>query len=251
MNKIAFVSALLALVTVPGCFNPLAGLDGDHTRGELGRTDWQMIDGLCPGLGGGCALDVPVAAGARVMFAVDGIDGLPVDLSATGAVVADGSPVVSEDATSDTFVNVRTTMAGVGRVELLDGTNVVDRVSLNVRVATRLDCNAWEIGAPLGWRMEGLSGTPALTLPAVAPEDAPYLACRASDAAGPLLTRDAIQWTIVSGSEVIDIRSDGLDLLDDGRAEGARIRYERLAAGTAVVRATLGDVSQDITITLE
>lgn len=247
LTRIAPLLFLLALL--PGCFfEPV--FEGDSSPGELGRTRWRIVDGLCPGLGGNCALDVPVAVGARILFGVDGVDGVPLTASVTGALVADGPVDVSEDG-GDSYVHVRAASAGTGVIEISDASGLVDRVRITVREASRLECGSWPRGEALGWRMEGLSPASSLTLP-VGMDDVPSLACRASDATGPLLSRDAIHWRITEGHEtVLDIHTDGLDFTDDGEADGARIRYDGLAPGAAHVTVTLGAVTEELSITVE
>jgi hypothetical protein len=99
------------------------------------------------------------------------------------------------------------------------------------------------------WRMIGLSPTTELTLP-MGSDDTFHLVCRASDAQGPLLSADAIDWTIVSGSEALDLASTDFGTFG-ATANGARIRYRTRAPGTAVVRASVGEVTEDLTITIE
>ncbi len=54
-----FASLSLVLVSAAStACEPFGNLDGDWTRGERGHTRWQIQDGLCPGLGGGCNLPV-------------------------------------------------------------------------------------------------------------------------------------------------------------------------------------------------
>lgn len=50
-----FALALAALASLTsGCFgNDPLGLDGDWSNGDRNNTQWQISDGLCPGLSGG------------------------------------------------------------------------------------------------------------------------------------------------------------------------------------------------------
>ena len=53
----------LALVgSIAGC----GAVNGDGTWGEEDRSLWRIDDGLCPGVGGGCGMEVPVAAGVQI-----------------------------------------------------------------------------------------------------------------------------------------------------------------------------------------
>ncbi|MBN8616326.1 MAG: hypothetical protein J0L92_37420 [Deltaproteobacteria bacterium] len=249
----ALVVTFLALGSAAsaGC-NPFGGIEGDWTNGERGHTRWQTLDGLCPGLGGGCSFDVPIAVGARVTLAVDGIDGAPVTAAFSGAVESGGGVQVNED--SNTLVPVSVIGEGTGRVELSDTNGVLDAASVRGRVATVLECGRWPVGDDLEWRMNGLGVTNELTFPITSPSlqsaDDFYLVCRAASSEGPMLSADAIDWTIVSGSESVQIVSTDFGT-PGSSASGARIRYRGVAAGTAVVRASIGDVSTDLTITIE
>lgn len=243
---LATTSALLAAGSLSAC-NPLGGLEGEWTRGERGHTRWQTHDGLCPGLGGGCSFDVPIAVGATVRLGVDGIEGAEVEAAYTGGIEADGPIEVNES--SDTIVPIAIVAAGPGRVELSDASGVVDAATVFGRVVTRLECGRWDRNLDMEWRMDGLVVTTEISIP-VTTEAAFYLACRAVDESGPMLSADAISWTIVSGSESLDIRSTGFGT-SGATAQGARIDAIGMAPGTAVVRASVGDVSQDLTITIE
>jgi hypothetical protein len=98
--------------------------------------------------------------------------------------------------------------------------------------------------------MEGLETGPAITLPRGG--DGRFeLACRASDAEGPLLSADAIVWETMAGTEHLSLVETGLGRNPVDRAVGARIHYVARTPGTALVRASLGDVSVDLAITVE
>jgi hypothetical protein len=228
----------------------LRNLDGDWTRGERGHARWQTLDGLCPGLGG-CNFDVPIAVGASVTLAVDGIDGAPVTAAFTGGIASGGGVQVSED--SNTLVPIRVVSAGPGRTELSDANGVIDAATVFGRTVTRLECGRWPSGAYLDWRMPDLVVSDDVTLPLTpASESPPFrLVCRASDDAGPILSADAIQWTIVSGSDVLQIGTHGLFVAPGSTARGARIAALTSGAGEAAVRAEIGGVSRDLTITIE
>jgi hypothetical protein len=236
---------LAALVTLAGC-NPLGGLEGDWSEGEFGRTRWQISDGLCPGLGGGCDLDVPLALGASTTLVVEGASeaGNP---DVTGALSSMTATQDEED--GDWRVVVRASTAGTGTVTFNEGGEVFDRANIEVRRATRLECGLWTSADGVQWDMEGLEARTALSLPFVeADTSSPQLVCRASDAEGPLLSADAITWEVIEGLEVIALRESGFTL---NPVSGARIYYETPGSGTALVRVTLGEVTQDLTITVE
>lgn len=242
-------SLVVGSTLATGCSQPFGHLEGDWTRGELGNTRVQIMDGLCPGLGGGCALDVPLAVGARTRLLVDGIDGVEIEALAAGAIAAEGEPAISADARTQIPISV--VSEGVGRLEMLDGTTVIDRVGLRARRATRLECGRWDRDrGALQWRMEGLETGSTITLP-VGSDDRFELACRASDAEGPLLSADAIVWQTTSGTEHLSLVETGLGTNPVDRARGARIHYRAGTPGQALVRASLGDVSVDLTITVE
>jgi hypothetical protein len=246
----AFVLTTVLAAGSIGC-EPFGNLDGDWTGGERGRTRWQTLDGLCPGLGGGCNFDVPLAVGARVTLAVDGIDGAPVTAAFTGGI--EGAGGVQVDSESDTLVPIRVIAAGPGRTALSDSSGLLDAATVFGRTVTRLECGRWASGTAIDWRMASLVASDAITLP-LTPRDEtrPFtLACRASDDAGPLLSADAIEWTLVSGSEVLEVSSTGLILSPGSTARGARIEALTNDRGTAVVRAQIGDVSRELTITIE
>lgn len=244
----------LALVTTAaamtaGCFTPFTGLEGEWTRGELGNTQWQIMDGLCPGLGGGCSLETPLAVGAHSRLLVEGIDGVPITSLPAGAIAEDGEPLVSEE--SRTQIPIVATSPGVGRIEILDGATVIDRVGLRVRTATRLECGRWDTDqGVVQWRMEGLVPASAITLPSRT-DDRFELVCRASDAEGPLLSADAIQWETLDGVEHLSLLETGFGTNPVDRAEGARLRYRPGTPGVAHVRASLGDVTTLLEITVE
>lgn len=247
----AFVlTVALAAAGSMGC-EPFGNLDGDWTRGERGHTRWQTLDGLCPGLGGGCNFDVPLAVGATVTLAVDGIDGAPVTAAFTGGVAAGGGVQVDDE--SDTLVPIRVVSAGPGRIELSDTNGSVDAATVSGRTVTRLECGRWPTSTALDWRMQGLVVSEDVTLPLTPMDESrPFqLVCRASDDAGPILSADAIQWTIVSGSDVLQIASTGLFFVPGSSARGARIDAITQRTGEAVVRAEIGGVSRELTITVE
>jgi hypothetical protein len=243
----ALALATAALSLAPGCSFDL-GLDGDWTRGERGRTRWQISDGLCPGFGG-CALDVPLAVGAEPTLRVEGVDGR--GLSAVGDDVIGVLGYRTSGEEFEPSVSVSALAPGRGVVSLRGESEEIDRVSIEVRAATALECGLWPTDVPLRWEMRDLSPTDSPTVPLAPGADDFYLACRARDERGPLLTVRAIEWTLLEGSDVLQIRSDGLLGGWGTTAEGARIRFDALAAGTARVRAQIGGVERTMTITVE
>jgi hypothetical protein len=248
-HLLPFLLSTAAATAAAGCFTPFSGLEGEWTRGELGNTQWQIMDGLCPGLGGGCSLETPLAVGAHTRLLVDGIDGVPITALPAGAIAEDGDPLVSED--SRTQIPIVATSEGTGRLEILDGATVIDRVGLTVRAATRLECGRWDTErATVQWRMEGLEPSSAITLPSRT-DDRFELVCRASDAEGPLLSADAIQWETLDGLEHVSLLETGFATNPVDRAEGARIRYRPGSPGVAHVRASLGELTALLEITVE
>lgn len=247
------LAAGVASTALLACSSSLAGLSGDGTNGERGRTRWSIADGLCPGLAGSCALDVPLAVGASLDLTVAGAEGAQVTATYTGAVQEAGPILVNEE--SSTRVRVRVRAAGAGRVELSDAHGVLDAASIEGRVVTRLECGQWSSSDGLDWRMSGLVVTDTFS-GSVPPEGSEgegqlTLVCRASDDAGPILSADAISWTILSGSENLQIASTGLLTVRGNSASGARIYAFPREAGETVVRVQIGEVSRDLTITSE
>jgi hypothetical protein len=242
---------LAASAALSGC-SPFEGLDGRWSPGELGRTRWQISDGLCPGLGGGCALDVPLAEGARTTLEIDGVDGAELTAEVTGALGAT-APVTTGEG-ENARLDVVASGPGTGRIAISDASGLVDRASVEVRRATRLECGRWpQIAGAVPWDMAGLDVTTSFSLPFVGAEETATidLVCRASDAGGPLLSADAIAWTVVEGSEALELAETGLIIIPATVVRGARITYHTPGRGTAVVRVTIGDVTQDLTITVE
>ncbi len=243
-QRLVLVAALLG---VAACA-PTSDLGGDWTRGERGITRWQIDDGLCPGIGGGCSFDVPIAVGASVELEVDGIDGVAVTAEFTGGIAGNGRVRVDDD--SNTIVPIRVVSEGPGRTALSDTSGFLDAATVYGRQPTRLDCGRYEIGRSIDWRLRELEIGDAVELPVVTGSASSdyVLACRASDAEGPILSADAIAWTVVSGSENLRIRSTGLFTSFGTSASGARINVNPQAVGDAVVRATLGALSRDLTV---
>ena len=234
-----------------GCA-PFGSLDGEWTGGEQGRTRWQTLDGLCPGIGGGCDFDVPIAVGAQVTLPVDGIDGAAVTAAFTGGV--EGAGAIEVESEHDTRVPIRVIAEGPGRTELSDANGALDAATIFGRTVTRLECGRWPRSQGIDWRMSGLEVSDDITLPLTSfeEESPPFtLACRASDREGPILSADAIEWTVLSGSELLEIGSTGLLVFPGSSARGARIEAFTGASGQAVVRAQIGNVSRDLTITIE
>lgn len=261
LRSTAFLAAVLALAGAlsSGCATRLdLGLGGEWSDGERGRTRWQLVDGLCPGLGG-CALDVPLAVGARPTVQVDRVDGRGLDATGDDVVEVVAYDVGSGDPPAPLFP-IEALAPGTGTLTLLDPSgDELDRVRVEVRRATRLECGALPESEPVAWDVPALEPTSHLVLPLAPPPGSTggssgspgfQLVCRAADDAGPLLSVQAIEWTVIEGDDVLRLRNDALlDL--GGPVRGARIRYTPLAAGTARVRATLGDVVEELEITLE
>lgn len=249
--RFAFVSALLlgsASLSACGPWGPID--ETDWTPGERGQTRWQISDGLCPGFGGGCALDVPLAVGASVHLVVDGVDGVPLTTTITGgAIEGDGAIDSGEDRNSR--IPIEAIAPGTSRVEISDMNGVIDAASVSVRAATRLDCGRMSTGQEVLWHLPGLEVTTELTLPRSdrTSGDRFSLVCRAMDDTGPLLSERAITWEVIEGAEILTLNDD--ILLGTGPERGARIGYTAESTGSARVRATIGEVSQELTITIE
>lgn len=248
-SRHAFLLTLATLLGATGCKPALSDVSGNWTRGERGITRWQINDGLCPGVGGGCAFDVPIAVGATVTLQVDGVESVPITAELTGGIEADGPPRIYES--SDTIIPIRVVGPGAGRVALSDESGFLDAASVEGRVPTRLECGRYEIGQPITWRLPALEVGDELTLPLPTEEGASsgyWLACLASDAEGPMLSADAIRWTIVSGSESLRIATTGLIVFPGSSGIGARVSTYPRAAGDVVVRAELGGLSRELTV---
>ncbi len=242
--------ALGCAASLGGCFTPFEGLDGQWTRGELGNTRWQIEDGLCPGLGGGCSLDVPIATGAHTRLVIDGVDGVELTASITGSIEQNGTITTGE--ATDAEIPITASTAGTGRAEIADTNGVIDRASVTVRTPTRLECGRWDVDRALLWQMTELTTSAAIAVPVtVGSERTVELACRASDASGPILSADTIRWERLDGMDVLALENTGLVPGPGDVARGARIRYRSLGTGVANVRVTLGDLTEDLTITVE
>lgn len=246
-SKPVMLFTLSGLAIALGGCNPLAGLEGEWSNGELGRTRWQISDGLCPGLGGGCNLDVPLALGASTTLLIEGAGAATFDPDVTGALTSSTATRDEED--GDWRVAVSASTPGTGTVTFEEGSEVLDRNTVEVRRATRLDCGLWSGDGSPGWDMDGLEAQTSVTVAVLeAGATSPQLVCRASDAAGPLLSADAIAWEVLEGAEALTLRTSGFGF---GEVRGARIYYNTPGTGTARIRATLGDVTQELTITVE
>ncbi|UJR83385.1 hypothetical protein [Sandaracinus amylolyticus] len=239
--------AALALV---GCSFDLA-LDGDWSRGELGRSQWQIDDGLCPGLAGGCAFDVPLAVGASTRVHVVGVDGDTVFAEAEGSVRLGLYDVIANDP-ADAFFEITAVSAGAGTLRLRDRLTgeEIDRIHVEVREATELDCGALANNDEVLWDMPQLAPSdpiellmPGVVASSGSSPDA-QLVCRARDERGPMLSADAIRWQVIEGADVIQLRTDAL--FSFSPVQGARVRYDVLQRGDARLRVTLGDISREL-----
>ncbi len=254
LRIVAFPFVALVIALCAGC-NPFAGaFDGDSTRGERGTTHWSISDGLCGGFGDSCSLDVPIAAGATVRLTIDSVGvGDP-----AVAIVRGSAEVVSvtvENPTADdrsAVAMMRTT--GPGELVVAIGSDRgedIDRATLDVRSVASLACGIVPAGGGLGWRMENVTFAPALAIPVTASSDT-QVSCLARDADGePLLSIGAIQWTVTEGADAVGIATHGVFAALGTTASGARIRARGTLGGTATLRASLGAVSTEITLTIE
>jgi len=238
---------LVALVAVAGCEPPveLVETEGGWTQGELGRTRWHFNDGLCPN-DRRCDLGVPLALGASIVLQIRGAEDVTLAPTVTGALTLIEATQFEES--GNWHVTVSASSAGAGAIVFSEGAAVFDRASIVVRRATRLDCGVWTSSNAVRWDMEELEASTELDVPFVE-EGArePQLVCRAADSGGPLLSVDAITWEIIEGADVLTLREYGFG---GPPVSGARIHYVTPGPGTARVRATLGDVTQDLTFTV-
>lgn len=261
MRTLHFTSAMILASTLglTGCFD--LGLSGDSTRGERGASEWSISDGLCPGLAGDCALDVPLALGASATLEVRVPHRALADLTVRGegAVSAAGWEIHSADSDGDgepdyepyARFTVETTSTGGGTLVLEDATGAeIDRVSMTVRAATQLTCGSIPQGEGVDWQMTHLDASESLTLPLAPVDEAVQIACRATDESGePMLTVRAIEWEVIEGTDSVGLLEDWLsEGLVTNVVHGARVHAHTLAPGSATVRATLGDASADLAI---
>ncbi|HJL15759.1 MAG TPA: hypothetical protein RMH99_08890 [Sandaracinaceae bacterium LLY-WYZ-13_1] len=254
--RTTLLTALTCALSTSGCF----GLDGDTSSGEEGRSEWSIEDGLCPGLAGDCALDVPLAAGASttLQLEVPGRETLAgIEVVGEGAVVVDDLEIVApSDGEDEPYAHVDVTAleAGEGTLVLRDADGEIDRAHLTVAEPVGLSCGIYPEGEGVDWAMDDLVPTEVATFAMRPVTPRPQLACRLLDAEGePMLSVDIVRWEIVE--------SDGAVLLDRGdlfaspgeSARGARIYADIRAPGVTTVRAAVGELSWtiDLTVTLE
>lgn len=245
-----FALALAALASLTsGCFgNDPLGLDGDWSNGDRNNTQWQISDGLCPGLSGGCALNVPIAVGVQTSFNVEGVR------SANPTI---NTPPNMRDVTINAnpenqraTINFTTTAPGSARFVISDENGEVDAANIQVRQPTSLECGVITTETEPRWDIGGFTINDAATVPlepATATAQMHTLACRTSDASGALLSAGAITWTVVEGTAIT--LSD--DNLGSSTISGAHIRYTTLSRGSIQVRATLGELSDTFVLTAE
>jgi hypothetical protein len=250
---------LVSAVGLTGCFD--FGLSGDSTRGERGVSDWSISDGLCPGLAGDCALDVPLALGASATLEVRVRDRALAGLTVRGegAVSVSGYEIHSSDSDGDgepdyepyARFTVESASAGAGALVLEDASgDELDRVSMTVRTATQLTCGSIAEGENVDWQMTHLDASERLSLRMAPVDEAVQIACRATDESGePMLTVRAIEWEVIAGTDSVGLLEDWLsEGLVTTVVHGARVHAHTLAPGSATVRATLGDASADVAI---
>ena len=247
----AVVFALVLALVVPGCFGG-SSITGPSTNGDAGRTSWRIDDGLCDGglLGGECDLGQHLAVGATPTIAVTARNGT--DLSR--AHLAGGANVVIENGSFSTddhgvvtmTATVRGMAAGVGDIVVADAFgNEIDRAHVTFVTATALTCGLLGSTVTRDLGFHALSSEPVTMVSG----GSTTLACRATDEAGnPLLTVDAITWTVVPGSSAdVSIQDDEL-LSWLGPVNGGTVRATASGSGTATVHATLGAISGDVVL---
>ena len=244
-----FALALAALASLTsGCFgNDPLGLDGDWSNGERNNTQWQIGDGLCPGLAGGCALNVPLAVGVRMTLNVEGVH------SATPTV--NTPPNTTDVSIRGDAENQRATITftatapGSAHFVISDASGEVDSATLQVRVPTRIDCGVFARAEPR-WDFNGISFAESVAVPLNTENSNSSdfsLGCRTTDATGAaLLSADAIRWTLSSGTSV-RLNDDNFD---SSSVVGARVYFQTLALGTSEARVTFGDLTDTFAITV-
>lgn len=233
------------------CLAPACSLTSGPptTGGELGRTDWEIDDGLCGGgfLGNVCNLEVPIAAGAEPRMRVHPRRGT--SLAGVRVRVGDAAPFTpsysAPDGDTNEYIAFDAESAGEGPlvIEILDATDaVVDRARLDVRTATALECGRLRTGDSRTYELRDL--VPGATSISRSAETADRrLACRALDSGGDaLLSVRAIHWSVVEGDATVH------DDQFTETAEGATIEVRAASAGSAVVAARLGSVEQRIDV---
>ena len=247
------ILSTMTAVFATGCFS----LDGDETRGEEGRSTWQIEDGLCPGIGGGCNLDAVLATGATVVLdvRVPGRDPSTLSITATGPVTVDG--LRSTDVELEQIrVEVTATGPGDATISIEDASGEeIDRAVLSIADPVEMECGVVPEGASLGYRMENLLADQyEVTLSAPTADEVGTerdLACRLTDADGePLLSVAVISWSVVEGAEIVRVDAEPFET-DPSFSRGARVGAQALAVGTARVVASYGELEEEFTITVE
>jgi hypothetical protein len=245
--SIATLAALASLTS--GCFgNDPLGLDGDWSNGDRNNTQWQIGDGLCPGLSGGCALNVPLAVGVSTSLVVEGVSSATptVNTPANVADVAIRGDAEGQRAT----ISFTTTAPGAAHFVISDARGVVDEATVQVRQQTGLECGVFPGAGEPNWAIAGITFREANTVglePSTSTAAMNSLACRTFDASGALLSSRGVRWSIVTGT-AITLQDDDFD---PAAVRGARVDYVSVERGTAQVRAEFGDVSDTFTVTVE
>lgn len=253
MKHLAFssltLSCLMALAS--GC---AFELDRNATRGDEGRTEWNLDDGLCRNLWG-CDLSAPLVAGATSELSIyleDGdVRGYDVRLEGPATVAG---PL---DATMEVLrVPVRADGPGEVTAVLLDRDDEeVDRARFTIVEAAAMRCARLESERSVHYSMDTLTEDTAVALVVPAPEDEPpptqQLGCLVTDAGDrPALSADAIEWEVVEGAEVVGVDASGFLTLAGSTTRGARIYLTPRVAGEATLVARLGELEQTITVTV-
>lgn len=246
--------ALIVASAMCGCFA------GDSTGGAENRSEWRIDDGLCPGIGGGCAMTVPVAAGVEVAVDSEIYCARP-ERDSSGRLVADcdiaafdvrasGAAevrAVDRDA-SDGRLDVRvfTTRPGQVTLELLRSGASFDRIGMQVRDAVDIECGRVG-GGGASWDMLSLDANVPYDVELFGADSDPQveLGCRLVDADGlPLFSGSAIWWEIVEGADLATVDDGGLFGTDG--STGARVYVHVDRSGTIRLRASFGDLSREV-----
>lgn len=254
---LSILSGLLA----SGCFfSPID--EGDSTDGEEGRSRWHLVDGLCPGLAGACALDVPVATGATVRVAIELPDRLVVEH--TPAIVEGDASIgpITRDPERETITfDVFARSAGAIAIAIVeDGGETIDLARLEARDPVGLECGRLEEGVEVGYAMESLlPDSRELTISRRDEDLTVELGCLVTDAGGEaLLGVDVVRWSAADAA-LLRVSSEPFGSLGGSSTAGARVyvtpRYDGVDIDegpfTTTLTAALGEIEETFLVTVE
>ncbi len=253
--------SILSGLLASGCFfSPVDA--GDSTDGEEGRSRWHISDGLCPGLVGACALDVPVATGATVRLEVELPDRL-VDEHTPAIVAGDASigPVTRDPARETIAFDVTARTAGEIAIAIVeDGGETTDLARLEARDPVGLECGRLEEGVEVGYAMESLlPDSRELTISRRDEDLTVELGCLVTDAGGEvLLGVDVVSWRAADAA-LLRVSSEPFAPPSASSAAGARVYVTPRLDGvdidegpvTTRLTAALGELEETFLVTLE